>query len=393
VRRFAEDVALMADLGVDAYRFSLSWPRFGTRSGADFYDRLCDALLAAGIAPFVTLFHWDLPQSCQDAGGWAERDIAYRFAEYADAAGARLGDRVRLWITLNEPAVFTEMGHVFGLHAPGLRLADPFAVVHHQLLGHGLAAAALRSRSSAGVGIANNYAPAWAVGPDGERSSATDADRAAAAAYDAFHNHLYTDPLLLGRYPEGLAGFAGAARLADERLVRPGDLATIAVPLDALGVNYYNPAGVGAPSAEFLPYEPRLVAGYPLTHFGWPVVPDALRELLVGLRARYGEALPPVHVTENGCAYDDRAAPDGTVPDPDRVAYLAGHVAAVTGAAAAGVPVAGYFAWSLLDNFEWAEGYTKRFGLVHVDFASQRRTPKSSFAWYRDHIRSARTRG
>jgi beta-glucosidase len=380
----------MADLGVGAYRFSLSWPRFGTAAGADFYDRLCDTLLTYGIAPVATLFHWDLPQTVQDAGGWGERATAHRFAEYADAAGARLGDRVGWWITLNEPAVHTEMGHVFGLHAPGLRLDDPFAVVHHQLLGHGLATAALRTHGEARVGMANNYSPAWAVGPDGERASASAADHAAAAAYDAFHNHLYTDPLLLGRYPDGLAGFRGAERLADDRLVRPGDLAAIAAPLDALGVNYYNPTGVGAPSTDLLPYDGRLLAGFPLTYFGWPVVPDALRDLLVGLAERYGGRLPPVHVTENGCAYDDRPSPDGAVHDPDRISYLTGHIAAVTAAAAAGVPVAGYFVWSLLDNFEWAEGYTKRFGLVHVDFATQRRTPKSSFAWYRDLIRSSR---
>ncbi|HZN72227.1 MAG TPA: GH1 family beta-glucosidase [Micromonosporaceae bacterium] len=384
VNRYAEDVALMAELGVTAYRFSISWPRV-ERDGTGFYDRLVDALLGRGIDPVATLFHWDLPQVSQDDGGWQRRDTAQRFAEYADRMGRALGDRVRLWLTLNEPVVHLVYGHMWGIHAPGLHLFDdPFPVAHHQLLGHGLAVAALRGHTASPIGIANSYSPAVAVGPDGTPESATDADRAAALAYDALHNRLFTDPILLGRYPD-LTAFAGHERLAG--LIRDGDLDAIAAPIDALGVNYYNPFGAGAPSAgNPLPYDMRLLAGYPLTYFGWPVVPGALRDLLVELRERYGAALPPIHVTENGCAYDDRLGPDGSCDDADRVSYLEAHVAAVHEAVAAGVDVRGYFVWSLLDNFEWAEGFTKRFGLVHVDFATQRRTPKASYKWYRDQI-------
>lgn len=410
--RYPDDVALMAGLGVNAYRFSIAWPRIqpeGTGpanpAGIAFYDRLVDALLVRGIDPVATLYHWDLPQALQAGptglagvdsrpGGWANRDTAGRFADYADLMGAALGDRVRLWLTLNEPSVHTTYGHMWGMHAPGCAFADPFPVVHHQLLGHGLAVAALRARTASPIAIANNYSPGWAVGPDGERDSATDADRAARDAYDAFHNRLYTEPLLLSRYPDGLDGFAGAHRLAEESaggLVRPGDLAAIAAPLDALGVNYYNPAGIGAQSWPGpFPYDMRLIAGFPTTYFGWPVVPDALRDLLVSLHERYGRRLPAVYVTESGCAYEDVPGPDGSIEDTDRIAYLEAHVAAVRAAEGDGVPVRGYFAWSLLDNFEWAEGYTKRFGLVHVDFATQTRTPKASFGWYRDLILASR---
>ena len=402
--RYRDDVALMADLGVSAYRFSIAWPRVQpdgkgepNAAGVAFYDRLVDALLERGIAPMATLFHWDLPQAVQDDGGWSERDTAHRFAEYAGIVARALGDRVAVWMTLNEPVITTVYGHIWGMHAPGLNLFDdPFPVVHHQLLAHGQSVAALRAGGVSGrVGIANNYSPAWAVGPDGERDSAGDADRAAAAAFDAFHNRLYTDPLLLGRYPSGLDAFPGAHRLGEESatgLVRPGDLATIAAPVSALGVNYYNPSGIGAPSSGSpLPYDTRMLAGYPTTYFGWPVVPDGLRETLVMLRLRYGEALPPIYVTENGCTYEDVPGADGVVHDTDRIAFLDGHINALGAVVAEGAPVAGYFVWSLLDNFEWAEGYTKRFGLIHVDYATQRRTPKASYAWYREKIASLRS--
>ena len=393
--RYEQDVALMAELGVSAYRFSVAWPRIqpaGTGganpAGVAFYDRLVDTLLNADIDPVATLFHWDLPQALQDAGGWSARDTAARFGDYAELVGAALGDRVKLWITLNEPSVHFMIGHLWGIHAPGQRLFDdPFPVVHHQLLGHGLAVRALRARTTSRVAVTNSYAPSWAIGPDGTRDTATDADRAAADAHDIFYNRLFTDPVLLGRYPDGLGSLAIAGTDRLSALVRDGDLATIAAPLDALGVNYYNPQGVAAPSeGNPLPYDMRIIEGYPRTYFGWPVVPEGLRDLLVSLKERYGPALPPVHVTENGCAYDDTVGPDGRCHDPDRVSYLDAHVTAVADALAAGVDVRGYFAWSLLDNFEWAEGYTKRFGLVHVDFATQARTRKSSFAWYRDLI-------
>ncbi|MBM7084355.1 GH1 family beta-glucosidase [Micromonospora sp. WMMD734] len=376
--RHREDVALLAGLGVSAYRFSIAWPRVrpgGTgpvnAAGLDFYDRLVDDLLAAGIDPVATLFHWDLPQPLQDAGGWLNRDTAAHFAEYADVTAARLGDRVKLWITLNEPFIHLSLGHGTGEHAPGQTLLfDSFPAAHHQLLGHGLAVAALRAHSTAPVAIANNYSPVI-------RHGDTDADRAAAAAYDALHNHLFTDPLLGRGYPDGF----------DPGVVRDGDLAVIAAPLDVLGVNYYNPTGVRAPEeGSPLPFELVPLEGYPLTAFDWPVVPDGLRTLLVGLRDRYGDALPPIQITEGGCAYDDVPDADGLVPDPDRIAYLDGHLRALRAAIDEGVDVTGYFVWSLLDNWEWAEGFTKRFGLVHVDFATGTRTPKSSYAWYRSQV-------
>ncbi|MGV9808270.1 GH1 family beta-glucosidase [Micromonospora chersina] len=380
--RYAEDVGLLAGLGVSAYRFSIAWPRVqptgagpANQAGLDFYDRLVDALLAAGVDPVATLFHWDLPQALEDAGGWLNRDTADRFAEYADLVAARLGDRVKLWITLNEPFIHMSLGHGMGVHAPGrMLLFDAFPVAHHQLLGHGLAVSALRARGTAPVAIANNYSPVRLAGE-------TDADRAAGAAYDALHNRLFTDPLLGRGYPDE-PGF-------DPAVVRAGDLDVIAAPIDVLGVNYYNPTGIRAPADEDspLPFEIVPLDGYPRTAFDWPVAPDGLRELLLQLHHRYGDALPPIQITESGCAYDDEPDADGSVPDPDRIAYLDGHLRAVREAMAAGVPVTGYFVWSLLDNWEWAEGFTKRFGLVHVDYATQRRTPKSSYAWFRDVVR------
>jgi beta-glucosidase len=381
--RYAEDVALMADLGVDAYRFSVSWPRVqpdgigpANPAGLAFYDRLVDALLERGVAPVATLFHWDLPQALQDRGGWLERDTAHRLGEYAGIVADALGDRVRLWITLNEPFVHMSLGHALGAHAPGQALLyDAYPVAHHQLLGHGFAVAALRDRTSSPVAIANNYSPVRPV-------SGSPPDRAAAEAYDALHNRLFTDPLLGRGYPPGTM---------DSGVVAAGDLDVIAAPLDAIGVNYYNPTGVRAPEeGSPLPFEIVPLQGYPRTAFDWPVVPDGLRELLVGLRDRYGADLPPLYVTEGGCAYDDVLDADGRCDDPDRIAYLDGHLAAVRAARAEGVDVRGYFVWSIMDNWEWAEGFTKRFGLVHVDFLTGRRTPKSSYHWYREHIRDHR---
>ncbi|WP_446216300.1 GH1 family beta-glucosidase [Micromonospora sp. IBHARD004] len=378
--RYAEDVALLAGLGVSAYRFSIAWPRVqptgagaANPAGLDFYERLVDELLGHGVDPVATLFHWDLPQAVEDAGGWLNRDTAACFAEYADLVAARLGDRVKLWITLNEPFIHMSLGHGMGVHAPGrMLLFDAFPVAHHQLLGHGLAVSALRARSTSPVAIANNYSPVRLAGD-------TDADRAAGAAYDALHNRLFTDPLLGLGYPDGPG--------LDPGVVRDGDLAVIAAPIDVLGVNYYNPTGIRAAEEDSpLPFEIVPLEGYPRTAFDWPVVPDGLRDLLVGLRDRYGDALPPIQVTESGCAYDDLPDADGRVDDPERIAYLDGHLRAVRAAIDEGVDVTGYFVWSLLDNWEWAEGFTKRFGLVHVDYASQARTPKSSYAWLRDQV-------
>ncbi|MBG0815449.1 GH1 family beta-glucosidase [Planomonospora sp. ID82291] len=389
--RWPEDVALLAGLGVDSYRFSIAWPRVqpggsgpANPAGLDFYDRLTDALLAEGIVPAATLFHWDLPQPLQDAGGWLSRDTAHRFADYAALVADRLADRIPMWITLNEPFVHMAFGYATGVHAPGqVLLTGALPAAHHQLLGHGLATAALRARGAGRVLITNNCTP---VRP----ASADPADLAAAEAYDVLHNRLFTDPVLLGTYPD-LDAYGAALDC-----VRDGDLELVSAPLDGLGVNYYNPTRIAAPDAGAaalgLPFTDAGITGHPVTAFGWPVVPDGLHELLTGLKARYGDALPPVYVTENGCSQHDEPGPDGTVDDRERIAYLDGHLAALERAAAEGVDVRGYYVWSLLDNFEWAEGYHQRFGLVHVDFATQRRTPKASYHWFRERIARHRAR-
>ncbi|WP_329571224.1 GH1 family beta-glucosidase [Kitasatospora sp. NBC_01266] len=389
--RYAEDIALLRGLGLDGYRFSIAWPRIQPTgsgqpnpAGLAFYDRLVDALLAAGITPLPTLFHWDLPQALEDGGGWLTRDTAYRFAEYAELVVDRLGDRIPAWITLNEPFVHMVFGYALGIHAPGRTLMlDALPAAHHQLLGHGLAAALLRERGHQ-VMTANNLTPVW---PASEAA----ADVAAAEAYDALHNRLFTDPLLLGRYPD-LSAYGVAEDLGG--CVRPGDLKLIAAPgLDGLGVNYYNPTRIAAPTDPGgLPFTEAEIEGVARTAFGWPVVPDGLRELLVGLRDRYGDALPPITITENGCSVTDEPGPDGTVHDQPRIDYLAGHLDALAAAVAQGVDVRGYYTWSLIDNFEWAEGFSQRFGLVHVDFETQKRTPKASYAWYRDLIATHRKR-
>ncbi|KOX23654.1 beta-glucosidase [Nocardiopsis sp. NRRL B-16309] len=381
--RWAEDVDLLARLGVNAYRFSLSWPRVVpqgrgavNKAGLDFYDRLVDALAERGIEPVPTLFHWDLPQALEEAGGWSSRATAHAFADYAAAVADRLGDRVRRWITLNEPVVHMAYGHAFGVHAPGkaLEVPDVLTVAHHQLLAHGLAAGELRSRGLE-VLLTNNYSP---VGP----ATDSEADAVAARAYDALHNRLFTDPVLTGAYPD-LSAFGADGIDA----VREGDMAVIAGSVDGLGVNYYNPSLVAAPAeGSQLPFDFAEMTGVPTTAFGWPVVPEGLERLLLLLGERYGDALPPMYVTENGCSRKDEPAPDGRVADPDRIAYLAGHVAAVDAARERGADVRGYFVWTLTDNFEWAEGYHQRFGLVHVDHATQRRRPKDSFDWYRSLI-------
>ena len=380
--RWREDVDLMARLGVGSYRFSLAWPRIqptgrgpANPAGLDFYERLTDGLLARGITPVPTLYHWDLPQPLQDQGGWLARETAARFAEYAGLAAARLADRVPLWITLNEPFVVTAYGYALGFHAPGTSLMlGALPTAHHQLLGHGLATAALRAAGAGRVAITNNYAPAWPA-------SDSEADQGAAHAYDILHNRLFTDPVLLGTYPD-LSDFELPGGLD---CVRDGDLAAIAAPLDALGVNYYMPMRLSALADSTLPFQMEPIPGYPVTAFGWPVVPGGLTELLILLRERYGAGLPPVYITENGCSADDQVRA-GAIGDGDRISYLDGHIRAVHKAMEAGVDVRGYFVWSLMDNFEWTEGFHQRFGLVHVDFTTQHRTPKASFGWYRDLI-------
>jgi beta-glucosidase len=388
--RWNTDLGLMAELGLTAYRFSIAWPRVqppgkgpASDAGLDFYDRLTDALLERGIAPVPTLFHWDLPQPLQDDGGWLARDTAHRFADYAALAAERLADRIGLWITLNEAFVVTAFGYALGVHAPGQELMlGALPTAHHQLLGHGLATSALRSAGARQVAITNNYTPAWPT-TDGA------ADVAAARAYDTLHNRMFTDPLLLGRYPDLSAFGVGPAGLD---CVLDGDLAVIAAPLDALGVNYYSPTRLSALPGAPLPFQMQPIPGYPVTAFGWPVVPAGLTEALTTLRDRYGDRLPPVYITENGCSVRDEVDANAAIDDQPRIGYLDSHIRAVHAAMVAGVDVRGYFTWSLMDNFEWSEGYRQRFGLVHVDFETQRRTPKASFAWYRDLIAAQRQR-
>jgi beta-glucosidase len=382
--RWPEDVGLMKDLGVNSYRFSIAWPRVqpsgsgaANPQGLDFYDRLVDALLAAGIDPAVTLYHWDLPQPLEDAGGWMNRDTAYRFAEFAYRAADRLADRVGMWITLNEPVVVTAYGYAFGVYAPGRTLMlDALPTAHHQLLGHGLAVTALRSRGARRVGLANHYSPAWPADPS------SGADRDAALAFDGFMNRMFTDPVLTGAYPD-LAALGGPG-LAP--YVHDLDMSVIASPIDFLGVNYYQPTRLKAPPADGpLPFDMVDITEHPVTGMGWPIVPDAFLALLRTLRARYAN-LPPLYITENGCSFPDEVAPDGTVDDTARIEFLDAHIAAMRTAVDDGIDIRGYYAWSLLDNFEWAEGYHPRFGLVHVDYETQKRTPKKSYGWYRDLI-------
>jgi beta-glucosidase len=381
--RYDEDVALMEGLGSQGYRFSIAWPRIqptgrgpANAAGLDFYDRLVDRLLAGGIEPMATLYHWDLPQALQDDGGWLNRDTIERFAEYASIVGERLADRVAHWVPVNEPNVVTLLGHGLGTHAPGRAMIfDALPVAHHLLLAHGRAAIALREAGATSIGCANNHAPIWPA-------SDQDADVGAAKLFDAIWNGMFLEGMLLGRYPNDL-------RPLLEHVVRPGDSATIRQPLDFYGVNYYNPMKVAAaPETSELPFEMLDVIGYPTTDFGWPIVPDALREWLIMFRARYRAALPPIVITESGCSFADTPDEHGVVDDQRRIDYLDAHLKAVATAIQRGVDVRGYYCWSLIDNFEWAEGYTQRFGLVHVDFETQARTPKRSYEWYREVIAS-----
>ena len=371
--RWPEDVALMRELGVGAYRFSLSWPRVlpgGTGAvnpaGLAFYDRLVDALLEAGIRPFVTVYHWDLPQVLQDRGGWPARDTAHALAEYAGVVGAALGDRVRDWFTVNEPLCSAWIGHLEGRMAPGERdIARAVPAAHHLLLGHGLAVQALRAAApDARVGAVVNLSPC-------EPASAGPADLAAADRADGHTNRWWLDPLHGRGYPADMVEVYGV-----EPPVRDGDLATIATPTDHIGLNYYfrqvvtdDPTGP-PPRARMVPV-PHAVH----TDMDWEVHPDGLEQLLTRLAGDY--RVPRVFVTENGSAWPDEVV-DGTVADLARADFLEAHVAAAARAVGQGVPLAGYFVWSLLDNFEWSYGYAKRFGLVHVDYDTQVRTVKDS---------------
>lgn len=382
--RVAEDVALLAHLGVDQYRFSLSWVRVlpegrPNPQGLAYYDRLVDRLLDAGITPTPTLYHWDLPSRLEAQGGWLNRSTAERFAQYVEVVADTLGDRVRQWYTINEPVSTTLQGYAIGELAPGRTLLfDALPTVHHQLLAHGYAVRILRGRGATTVGIVNNHTQVLPASGSG-------ADLQAAYLYDLLHNRMYADPVLLGRYPDLDPSIPALP-------VQDGDLALISAPCDVYGVNYYNPTTVAAADGP-VPFEVVPTPGAPVTGFGplWPIVPEALTAFLVDAKQRYGAALPPVVIAENGASFPETDHVAGPLHDGDRIAYLHGHLAAVLDAARAGVRVDAYTVWLLLDNFEWADGYTQRFGLVHVDMATGQRTPKASYAWYRALIEEARS--
>ncbi len=393
--RFREDVALMSSLGLTAYRFSISWPRVQpdgsgkvNQKGLDFYKRLVEALREAGIEPWPTLYHWDLPQALEDAGGWPARDTAYRFADYAAIVQKALGDQITHWTTINEPWCAAFLGYASGDHAPGRR--DPEAslrAAHHLLLGHGLATQALR-RDGAQIGVSVNL---YAVSPASEAPEDADAAR----RIDGLQNRFFLDAILRAQYPEDVLADVERYDLG----VQDGDLAIIGTPIDQLGINYYNrffvtgregaaPA-ITSPFAQASPWPGSEHVGFtqvgrPVTAMGWEIDESGLLDVLT----RVAEEYPPVplYVTENGAAFDDVVTADGdgppTVDDPDRVAYIDAHLRACHAAISAGVPLRGYFAWSLMDNFEWGWGYAKRFGLVYVDFVTQARIPKTSARWY-----------
>jgi beta-glucosidase len=384
-RRYVEDVALMRSLGTNAYRFSVSWSRVmpqgrGTvnAAGLDFYERLVDALLASGIEPMVTLYHWDLPAALDDRGGWLNPDIAKWFADYASVMFRKLDGRVKLWATLNEPWVITDGGYLYGVLAPGhrSRFEAPIAS-HHLLRSHAEAVKAYRAEGRHRIGIVVNLEPKYSASDD-------PADRAAARRADAYMNRQYLDPVFLGRYPEELAEIFGEAwpRWPAE------EVAQLRQPIDFLGVNYYT-RGVTRfdPGAWLLQAAPVRQDRATYTETGWEVFAPALRDTLVWVKERYGN--PPTYVTENGAAFFDPPTLDGDrLADPLRVDYLRTHIRAVHAARARGVDVRGYFVWSLLDNFEWSLGYSKRFGIVHVDFATQKRTFKDSARFYAEVIAS-----
>lgn len=383
VHRLESDLDMIASLGVDAYRFSVSWPRVQplgagawNAKGMAFYDRLVDGLLARGVQPYLTLNHWDLPQALQDQGGWPARDTVHRFVDYARGVQRHLGDRLTAITTHNEPWVIAVLGHEKGEFAPGLKSRKTAnQVAHHLLLSHGLALQAMRADGArAKLGIVLNL---------GHTEPATDtpADIEQARLDDLRGRCWYADPLFKGRYPQPVWDELGA----DVPDVQAGDLAHIATPMDYLGVNYYSRNVVSA-SGSF----DKKTSGLALTDMGWEIYPRGLTGLLLTLHRDY--ILPPVYITENGGAFKDPLT-DGRVHDADRIDYLQTHIAAVAEAMRQGVPVAGYMVWSLMDNFEWSSGYAKRFGIVHVDYATQQRTLKDSALWYREFLRQCHGHG
>lgn len=401
--RYREDVALMRELGLDAYRFSISWPRIqpgGTGpanpEGIAFYDRLLDELLEAGISPMATLFHWDTPIELERRGGWRKRETAERFGEFARIVGEAFGDRVDSWVTLNEPATITLEGYALDLHAPGLgKSLSVVPVARNLLIGHGLAVRALRSVPVKGrIGITNVHT---AVVP----ATGSPGDLVYAQLFDYLHNRIFADPVLLGRdaiVPRG-AGVLGAALWLLSHTSKR-DLKVMSAPLDFYGLNYYfpsrvaagpAPAGTGTPDGvseamDQAPFHLTTWPEYPQTGFGWPIAPDYLRVVLEQLAERYGDRLPPVLITEGGASFPDALDGHGRVHDPQRIDYLAAHLK-VAAEGVPGVEVGGYFIWTLMDNFEWAAGYTQRFGIVHVDFETMERTPKSSYGFVQQLLR------
>jgi beta-glucosidase len=395
--RLEEDLDLMSELGIQAYRFSVAWPRIqpegsgsANQPGLDYYRRLVDGLRERSIEPMLTLYHWDLPQTLEDAGGWTSRETSERFAEYAGIVYEALSDSVAFWITLNEPWVSAWLGYGIGIHAPGVRdTGSALAATHHLLLGHGLALEEMRSAGDDNqLGITLNLSPVRAASED-------PADAEAARRVDGNANRLYLDPLFRGSYPQDMVEHYRAA--SDLSFVREGDLERISAPVDFLGINFYmrhtvrEVAGGGSPGPstamrfDELGAETVLPPGVETTAMGWPVEPDALTELLVRLHEEYTQV--PLYVTENGRAVHDYVDPEGEVDDEERVSYLDAHFRAAHDAIDRGVDLRGYMVWSFLDNFEWAEGYSKRFGIVFVDYGTQQRIPKSSAHWYSGVIR------
>jgi beta-glucosidase len=380
--RYEQDLDLMQQLGIQTYRFSLAWPRIfptGTgqinQHGLDFYKRLAEGLLRRGIRPMATLFHWDLPQALQDQGGWENRDVAEHFGVYADTVFRALGDLVPGWLTFNEPKTVLFAGYIQGVHAPGFQ--DPhrgYPALHHMLLGHGLAVRAFQAlgpRPDQQIGIPLNLAPVYS-------DPAAPADADAVTLQDGFENRLYLDPIMRGGYPADM--LAELAQYGFERVIRPGDLATIGQPINLLGITYYNPIYVRGR------YE--VVAGpNPYSEASWQgIYPQGMYDILLRVKRDYGDI--PITITENGRPTADRLGANGQVDDPAREAFLRDHFAATRRAIDAGVNVESYHVWSLMDNFEWAEGYEQRWGIVYVDYASQRRVPKRSALWYKRIIES-----
>lgn len=389
--RWRADVALMSSLGLDAYRLSVSWPRLQPNGvgplnpvAVEFYRGLLTALRDAGIRPMVTLYHWELPQALEDAGGWPARQTAEHFAAFAAATVAALGDLATDWVTLNEPWCQAFLGYHSGIHAPGRRhLPDAVAAAHHQLLAHGLAVRAIRAgRHETRLGIANILTDVLPASDSAE-------DHAASVRYDANSNVLFLDPILRGGYPASIHDLYDGHGLT--QLVHAGDEDLIAAPLDYLGVNHYQRVLVRADptdahlGARGTPAEPASA------QLGWSVIPEAFRNVLLRVSRDYPPI--PLYVTENGVSYPDQPDPDGEVRDPHRVEYLEGYLDAAADAIAAGVDLRGYFHWSLMDNFEWGEAYRSRFGLIYVDYATQQRIPKTSAAWYRELIARHRSVG